>query len=525
MRSSAASRIPNQQPPSSDDQNPSIAALLLKSLRRPGTDEVDELSSYFDQRTNIQKEYVDTWFELQDSTFSKYEKYKADFNDLRHKANANTTKFLQNVEGSSLLRRDFVLDIESELKGPEHEDLVASEWFQHFKRHQSSQFVKLLHEIAKKVISSRFTKVQQEQRKELEETIEKQIKAIDKCRNGRTGDKINPYFKHHLSDLALSINELQRIDNIIPKILKDLQARPKEYVKEIVPAFKEFSAKMIKVYKDFEDNTFKDAGNRVHYTNIDKEEPDRIRASRYGLNIANRDLGTLRTGRLVHPLVVTFFLQFLKEKTQQINVKLGENERVYLYDSIVDVYRGDAILLDEFGKEGSNIWRYYKRLGFIIGVDDRHIIFVELRKTDDDLKKELVIYNSDVEKYQMFHRKIYEIFRNSLGLDEPEVMMNSLAFRPRDSREAFGASMRMKMQTKNSVGHVLDLRVANCPQQVNPFDSAVYASKNASLLCLNKKIMQGMYSQADINQFRYEIFNIILKIGNDADVDIYDIEA
>jgi len=522
MRASGT-RLSYQQPPV-DDPNPTIASLLIKSMKHPGTDEVDELSTYFEERSIRQKEYINSWFELQDTTFSKYEDYKSDFSDQRRKAEGNNLQFLNNIETSSLLRRDFTLDLESEFKGPEYEQLTTADWFQQFKRHQSAQFNKLLHEIAKAVVNSRFTKVQQDQRKSLEENIEKHQKAIDKCRTGRSGDKINPYFKHHLGELVFCISELQRLDNIVPKILKDLQSRPKEYVKEIAPGLKEFADKMQKVYKDFETNTFKDAGNRTHYANIDREEANRIRVSRYGFNVANRDLATLRPGRLVHPIVISFFLHFLKEKNQQRNIKLTENERVYINENCIDVYRGESLLLAELGKEGGSLLNYFKRLGFLIGVDDKHFIFVEVRKTEDELRKELIIYNSDIEKYQMFHSKIYSSFRSCLGLEESDRLNSALGFtKPKENLSLSSKVNRTQPVIKAS--HVLDLKIANCPQQVNPFDSAVYACKNASLLCLNKKIMQGIYSQTDINQFRYEIFNLLLKIGNDADMDLLDLEA
>jgi len=182
------------------------------------------------------------------------------------------------------------------------------------------------------------------------------------------------------------------------------------------------------------------------------------------------------------------------------------------------------LLLAELGKEGGNLLNYYKRIGFLIGVDDKHFIFVEIRKTEDDLRKELVIYNSDIEKYQMFHSRIYNAFRSCLGLEESDRLNSALGFtKPKEALSLSSKVNRSQPQTKAS--HVLDLKIANCPQQVNPFDSAVYACKNASLLCLNKKIMQGIYSQNDINQFRYEIFNLLLKVGNDADMDLLDLEA
>jgi len=523
MRSSATR--PSYQNPPTEDLNPPIATLLTKSIRRPGGDEVDELSTYFQERTSRQKEYINTWFELQETTFSKYEDYKSELSEQRRKAEANNLKFLNNVETSSLLRRDFLLDIESELKGAEYEQLATNEWFQGFKRHQSTQFVKLLHEIAKTVIASRFTKIQQEQRKALEDSIERQINAIDKCRAGRSGDKINPYFKHYLGELVFNITELQRLDNTVPKIIKDLQSRPREYIKEIAPVIRDFADKIAQVYKEFESNTFKDAGNRLHYTNIDREEANRIRVSRYGFNVANRDLATLKVGRLVHPIIVNFFLNFLKEKTQQRNAKLGETERVYVNENVIDVYRGESLLLAELGKEGGNLLNYFKRLGFMIGVDDKHFMFVEVRRTEDDLRKELIIYNSDIEKYQMFHNKIYSVFRTCLGLEESEKLATSLGFRTGKDQEAFSLSSKMNRTQPRSVSHVLDLRVANCPQQVNPFDSAVYACKNASLLSFNKKIMQGIYSQTDINQFRYDIFNLLVKISNDQDIDLLDIDV
>jgi len=526
MRSSATR--PSYQNPPTEDFNPPIATLLTKSLRRPGSDEVDELNTYFQERTSRQKEYIDSWFELQASTFSTYENYKTELSEQRRKAEANNLKFLNNIETSSLLRRDFLLDIESELKGPEYEQLATNDWFQQFKRHQSQQFIKLLHEIAKTVIASRFTKIQQEQRKSLEESIERQIAAIDKCKIGRTGDKINPNFKHYLGELVFNITELQRLDNTIPKILRDLQSRPKEYIKEIVPVIRGFADGIAKVYKEFESNTFRDAGNRLQYTNIDREEANRIRVSKYGFNIANRDLATLKMGRLMHPLIINFFLHFLKEKTQQRNAKLGETERVYVNENIIDVYRGESLLLAELGKEGGNMLNYFKRLGFMIGVDDKHFIFVEVRRTEDDLRKELIIYNSDIEKYQMFHNKIYAIFRTCLGLEESEKLATSLGFRTtgKDGQEAFNVSSKLnRTQPRSGISHVLDLRVANCPQQVNPFDSGVYACKNASLLSFNKKIMQGIYSQTDINQFRYEIFNLLCKIANDHDMDLLDIDV
>ena len=122
----------------------------------------------------------------------------------------------------------------------------------------------------------------------------------------------------------------------------------------------------------------------------------------------------------------------------------------------------------------------------------------------------------------MFHSRIYGIFRVCMGLDESEKLSGSVGVKLHESRSQFTQSMRASRVPR--VSNVLDLKIANCPQQVSPYDSAAYACKNATLLCLNKKIMQGMYSQNDVNQFRYEIFNIALKLGNEIDVDFLDIE-
>lgn len=76
-------------------------------------------------------------------------------------------------------------------------------------------------------------------------------------------------FKHYLTDLAKNVNDKQKIDNVIPQILKDLNAKPSEYAKEVTPLVKEFSNKLVELKKSFELNLYKDSANRGLYSTID----------------------------------------------------------------------------------------------------------------------------------------------------------------------------------------------------------------------------------------------------------------
>jgi len=336
---------------------------------------------------------------------------------------------------------------------------------------------------------------------------------------------LNPHFKHHLTELAKNLQEKQRMDNIIPQILRDLSSKPSEYVKEVTPLLKEFAAKLEEMKKSFEQNLFKDSSNRTLYANIDKEDATKVRASRYGLNITSGELSSLKLGRVLHPFIIKFYLSFLSEKTEKNNAKLGDLEKIYISDKVFDVYRGDGQLYAEIGKDNSIIFAY-KRLGFLVAIDDSHIILVEVRRTDKELHRELIIYNSDVKQYEIFHNKIYSLFRSCMGFDEPSTIEPAresfygtrTSFRKTDFA---GRTFTTSIQKNN----VLELKVANCPQQLNPYDSAVYACKNATLLCADKKITQGTYSQNDINLFRYEIFNTIVKIGTNNDANLVDLDV
>lgn len=82
-----------------------------------------------------------------------------------------------------------------------------------------------------------------------------------------------------------------------------------------------------------------------------------------------------------------------------------------------DVYKGEGLIYSLIGKD-SSILNIHKRVGFLITLDDQHLILVEIKKTQQQNNKELIIYNSSIKQYEVFHNKIYGVFRSCIGYDE-----------------------------------------------------------------------------------------------------------
>jgi len=158
------------------------------------------------------------------------------------------------------------------------------------------------------------------------------------------------------------------------------------------------------------------------------------------------------------------------------------------------------MLYGELGP-GKNLREIYRRMGYIFHVDLSHFILVELINGDN--KSELIIYDSDLKEYEHTHTKLKALFSEVVGEDE---MAKTATMHFGGTRNKFASSTLGNERN-------LQTRAANCPQQMNAFDSAVFALKNAYLLTDNKKIMQGSYTQNEINAFRYEIFNNVIKAG------------
>ena len=136
-----------------------------------------------------------------------------------------------------------------------------------------------------------------------------------------------------------------------------------------------------------------------------------------GFNITSGELASLQAGKPLTDSIILFYLTFLREKASKLNTRAGDDDKIYIADRVFDIYKGEGLLYSMIGKD-SSILSVHKRVGFLIAVDDAHLILVEIKKTEKDHTKELIIYNSSVKHYEVFHNKIYGVFRSCIGYDE-----------------------------------------------------------------------------------------------------------
>jgi len=347
------------------------------------------------------------------------------------------------------------------------------------------------------MVEARFPSTLQERRKTLSQNIENCIKIIDKS---SSSDGVDPYIKHKLAELYKLVNELQAIDNVVPQIIKNLSEKPEEFCKELAPIIQDFLSKIEGINKDFEQNTSNDSSNKLFYDKIDRDDPNIIRVRKQNIDLTNGILSSLKPGKFLHPSIVHVYLLSLKEKSETINETLPEGEKIAIYGQPIELYGGEDMLYGELGP-GKNLREIYRRMGYIFHVDLSHFILVELINGDN--KSELIIYDSDLKEYEHTHTKLKALFSEVVGEDEMD----------KTATMYFGGTRNKFASSTLGNEKNLQTRAANCPQQMNAFDSAVFALKNAYLLTDNKKIMQGSYTQNEINAFRYEIFNNVIKAG------------
>jgi hypothetical protein len=492
----------------------SLAGQLINRLSKIEAEEVDHLSNYFEDRIQIQKESIDKWFALQGDLYNSFTKYKNDiFHSEKEKADNNLESLLSNLQGENLFQENYTLDVEKKLNPEQAKALSQQPWFDGFMKAQTAKFIQNLHSLAKKMVEVRLPNTIQEKRKTIVAAIENCLKVIDKS---NTSDGVDPYIKHNLGEVYKQINELQAYDNIIPQIIKDLSEKPEEYARELSPMVQEFLVKLELLNKDIDQNLYKDASNKQLYEKIDKDEPNKIRVSRYGIEVTSGMLVSLKPAKGLQASVVAFYINYLNEKIEATNKTLADGEKIQLASEPIDIYGGEEILYQVLGRD-RNFKGVYKRIGFVFHIDQTHYILVELYDSNGKGAYELVIYDSNLKEYEHCHTRLKALFAEIVGEDELGRTTSKFGGAGAGgTREKFGSTMT-KAYTAG-LDRSLPTRIANCPQQMNGYDSGVFVLKNAALLSENRKVMQGTYSQKEIDMFRYEIFNSIIKMSRTDDI-------
>ena len=519
------------------DQSPSLSASnitkqLLSRIANIEKEDVDHLHNYFDDRIQIQKDSIEDWYVLQSDVYNQFRSYKSDtYNSEHNKADDNLDSLTSSVGNDTLFRKGYVLDIDKKLNIDLAQLTTSHQWYNEFKKAQSNKFISSLNNISKKMVELRLPNALKDKRKGLITSIDNAIKIIDKS---NSQDGVSPFIKHNLTELYKYINELQAIDNIIPQIIKDLNEKPDEFIRELSPIINDFISKLEAINKDFGQNTFKDSSNKSIYDKIERDEPNKIRANSYGIELTSQILATLKPSKYLNPSIVHFYLSFLNEKIEtSTNQTLAEGEKIFLSTQLVELYGGEDVLYLALGKDKISK-KSYRRFGYLFHIDLNHFIFVEFinnsssnnfnstgfntSSSSSSNKSELIIYDSNFKEYEHAHVKLKSLFAEIIGDDQ--LAKTSYKFGYSGTKDKFAAT------TMGSLGSYerpyekgLLSRAGNCPQQMNNYDSAVFALKNANLFSENKKIMQGSYIQNEIVNFRYEIFNMIIKTGKVDDVD------
>ena len=461
--------------------------------------EVLDFNVHLNNRIALQKQALSDWQQLHKDIHNQYKGYKDHFVLVKEKADANLKRLQNAVDNKNLLDSDFSLNVDQLEADIEPELREANEmWISTFVTDQSEKFNSIFHQIAQRVTQQRLSQQFLEKRKKVEEALKEHFSQLDKIKGGQ---QVDPFIKHDLLGVIKKVSELQQLDGIVPGILEDLKSKPDEYIKNLKPVLQDFLRKLRLLTSDMEKLVVRDAAYKDLYKALENEDPNQIRASKYGKHIVNSDLLALKLDR--PPVkVMEFYLNYLAERLAVKNQEIPDGEKLFLAESLYDIHGQEGSILKELTKNAL-AKTTYKRVGLIISLASDHYILVEVMINNLRGVKELCIYDSNLKEYQHVHSKLYTLFKDIAGDIDVGAMTQTGGWQ-RDTG-------KMSMTMSASSSSFMRVKQTNCPQVLSRTDSGLYALKNAQLFCENLKPGPGSYSFKDMETFRYDVFATIVK--------------
>lgn len=382
-------------------------------------------------------------------------------------------------------------------------DFEKSAWFESFVRDEMAKLQKALEDLGQQLYRARITDEIQENRTKLVKNI--QLLAED-LRQKQANAQIP---KEKIIQFEKMICELNQYDQIVPQIMADLCNKASEYLKSVLALTTEFRYRCKKNLDNLKFTAFEnDKAYQFEFSNIRMMDPQKVRVSRYNIVIRNEDLATLTEGLALAERVPKFFVEYLREKQQYLNLKKVQSLMVMKSDFFETLIPPGCVLdwnsirfndirsqTSEYKGRGNTIFDKFSKIMLSVLLSAKNFILVEIKNSPD---KEILLYDSDFAMFSIFHEKIIKCIR---------------AFIIEELRDKADLTEVESIEiAKNYVG-----RSVNCPQVNYPHENGVYFLKNLFLCQQGKAVSPASYQSDQLGNFRLLLFSTLLRIGVNED--------
>jgi len=221
------------------------------------------------------------------------------------------------------------------------------------------------------------------------------------------------------------------------------------------------------------------------------------------------DLARLKPGAWLNDRIINFFNEYLIEKIEKLKEE-NPLQRMVLYKSFLfsSLTNGGVIspnnynyglvrkFTDKYQGEKC-IFFHFARIGYIVNVNNNHWVFVVI----DNQKQKITLYDSFKNPQAQENAADNAILKIFYKYIKDEVM----------DKQNLDAGAAESFQTNYK------MEIGVCPRQQNGSDCGVFLCKNMHLFSNFEDITGESYDQTNIYDFRFRIFELILKIGINPD--------
>ena len=248
---------------------------------------------------------------------------------------------------------------------------------------------------------------------------------------------------------------------------------------------------------------------RSIYDNFEKISRERnyMAATRYSLTINYDDLYRLKPYQWLNEKIINFYSEYLIEKMEGLRYENNNRQSLLLFKSfffatltstVISMQNYNYSRIIKFTSKYVDkdcIFYKFEKIGYIVNITDTHWVFVVI----DNQNHKIILYDSlKIAKENAHDEVILKIFRSYIK-DEVKDKRNITEH----EAEKFANEYR--------------LDIGSSPIQPNGYDCGVYLCKNMSLFSKGEEITKTSYSITDITEFRFKLFELIVKIGINPD--------
>ena len=245
------------------------------------------------------------------------------------------------------------------------------------------------------------------------------------------------------------------------------------------------------------------------YDNFERNINERnyIAANRYNIMMIYDDLYRLKPYQVLNEKIINFYSEYLIDKMESISQENNNKQPLLLFKSLFfATLTGTVISMQNYNysrvmKFTSNyvdddcIFYKFAKIGYIVIITDTHWVFVVI----DNQNQKIILYDS---------------LKDTKENADDELILR-----------IFRSYIKDEMKDKRKVGeheaekfaNEYQLDIGSSPKQLNGYDCGVYVCKNISLFSNGEEINTTSYQIEDITEFRFKLFELIVKIGINPD--------